>query len=46
MYVLVNVVIPNRIDRKQKEIVEALAKTSLDNHDAFNKYYKNLKKNS
>jgi molecular chaperone DnaJ len=46
MYVVVNVIIPNRIDRKQKEIVEALGKTNLEGHDAFNKYYKNLKKNS
>lgn len=46
MYVVINVVIPNRIDRKQKELIEELARTNLENHDAFNKYYKNLKKNS
>lgn len=46
MYVVINVVIPTRIDRKQREIIEELSKTSLDNHDTFNKYYKNLKKSS
>lgn len=46
MYVVINVVIPSKIDRKQKEIVESLSQTTLDNHDAFNKYYKNLKRNS
>lgn len=46
MYVIVNVVIPSKINRKQKEIVEALSKTPLDNHDLFNKYSKHLKRNS
>lgn len=43
MYLTINVIIPKRIDRKQKNLVEELAKTELDNDLAFNTYYKNLK---
>ena len=46
MYVIITVVIPNRIDRKQKEMIESLSKTDLENHETFNKYYKNIKKNN
>lgn len=43
MYVIINVVIPTRIDRKQREMVEALNETNLENNDIFNKYHKNVK---
>ena len=46
MYVVINVVIPTRIDRKQKELIDELSKTNLESHEAFNKYYRNNKKNS
>ena len=43
MYVIINVIIPTKIDRKQKQLIEELAKTTLDNHDTFTKYYRNVK---
>ncbi len=43
MYVVINVVIPNKIDRKQKDLVNQLAMTNLENHDQFTKYKRNLK---
>ena len=43
MYVIVNVVIPNKLDRKQKDLVNQLAKTNLENSDIFNKYKQNIK---
>jgi len=43
MYVIVNVVIPNKLDRKQKDLVNQLAKTNLENSDIFNKYKRNIK---
>lgn len=46
MYVIVNVIIPTRIDRKQKDLIDELSKTNLESHEAFNKYYRNNKKNS
>ena len=44
MYVIVNVVIPNKLDRKQKDLVNQLAKTNLENSDIFNKYKQILNK--
>lgn len=46
MYVVVNVVIPNKLDRKQKDLINQLSDTDLENNDVFNKYHKNVKKNS
>ena len=43
MYVIINVVIPNKLDRKQKDLVNQLAKTNLENSDIFNKYKRNIK---
>lgn len=43
MYVIVNVVIPSKLNRKQKELFKELAKTELDNDSEFNKYNKMLK---
>lgn len=40
MLVLVNVIIPNRLDRKQKELINELSKTNLEQHEAFIKYNK------
>ena len=44
MYVILNVIIPNKIDRKQKKLFEELATTSLDDNSEFkrlNNYIKN-----
>lgn len=43
MYVIINVVIPNKLDRKQRELIEMLSKTDLENHETFNKYKKKIK---
>lgn len=42
MYVVMNVVIPDKLDRKQKDLINQLANTDLENNDAFNKYKKNI----
>lgn len=38
MYVIINVIIPNKLDRKQKELMIELSKTDLEQHEAFIKY--------
>ena len=43
MYVIVNVIIPSKINRKQKELFKELAKTELDGDSEFTKYNKKLK---
>lgn len=43
MYVIVNVVIPNKLNKKQKDLFKELAKTELDNDSEFTKYNKKLK---
>ena len=43
MYVIVNVVIPNKLSKKQKDLFKELAKTELDNDSEFTKYNKRLK---
>jgi molecular chaperone DnaJ len=43
MYVIVNVVIPDRLDRTQKELILQLSKTNLGSNDIFNKYKRNSK---
>lgn len=43
MYVITNVIIPNKLNRKQKELFKELAKTELDNDSEFAKYNKKLK---
>lgn len=40
MFLTINVVIPKKIDRKQKKIIEELANTSLDNEIVFNNFKK------
>jgi DnaJ-class molecular chaperone len=43
MYVTINVVIPDRLDRKQKDLINELAKTDLEANDAFNKYKRKIR---
>ncbi|HHT38164.1 MAG TPA: molecular chaperone DnaJ [Mollicutes bacterium] len=43
MYVIVNVVIPTKLDRKQKDLINKLAETNLENNDIFTKYKKKVK---
>ena len=44
MYVVANVIIPEKLSRDQKKLFEQLANTSLDNSPEFRKYYKFLDK--
>lgn len=44
MYVVVNVIVPEKLNRKQKGILEDLLKSDLDNDDAFKEFEKNKKK--
>lgn len=43
MYVIVNVIIPSKLTRKQKELFKELALTDLDSDSEFSKYNKKLK---
>ena len=43
MYVIVNVVIPSKLNKKQKELFKELSKTDLDTDSEFTKYNKRLK---
>ena len=44
MYVVVSVIIPEKLSRDQKKLFEELSKTSMDNSPEFKKYYKYLNK--
>ena len=44
MYVVANVIIPEKLTRDQKKIFEELSRTTLDNTPEFRKYYKFLNK--
>ena len=44
MYVIVDVIIPEKLTRDQKKLLEELANTTLDNTPEFKKYYKFLNK--
>ncbi|MFA5696467.1 MAG: molecular chaperone DnaJ [Bacilli bacterium] len=44
MYVIIDVVIPTKLDKKQRQILEDLNKTDLENHEDFERYYKKTKK--
>ena len=44
MYVVVNIIIPTKLNRKQRSLLEDLLDSGLDNEDAFKEYQKNLKK--
>ena len=43
MYVIINVIIPSKLNKKQKDLFKELAKTELDNDSEFTKYNKRLK---
>lgn len=43
MYVILNVIIPEKISREQKRIFESLDNNELEKHDAFKKYRNYLK---
>ena len=44
MYVVANVIIPEKLTRDQKKLFDALSETTLDNTPEFKKYYKYLNK--
>lgn len=44
MYVIADVIIPEKLTKEQKKLFEQLSKTSLDNTPEFRKYYKFLNK--
>ena len=44
MYVVANVIIPEKLTREQKKLFEELSDTTLDNSPEFKKYYKFLNK--
>lgn len=43
MYVIVNIIIPSKLSRKQKELFKELAETDLDSDSEFTKYNKMIK---
>lgn len=42
MYVVLDVIIPTKLDRKQKELLKELSKTTLDNSEEFKNFKKYL----
>ena len=44
MYVIIDVVIPSKLSRKQKELFKELSETDLDDDSKFTKYNKRLKR--
>ena len=42
MYVIINVIVPSKLNKKQKDLFKELAKTELDNDSEFTKYNKRL----
>ncbi len=42
MYLITNIIIPNKLDREQKKLFASLNKTTLDNNDAFKTFNKYL----
>ena len=43
MYIIVNVIIPSKLSKKQKDLFKELSLTDLDNDSEFTKYTKKLK---
>jgi len=43
LYAIINVVIPTKIDRKQKKLLESLEETKLDNSNEFKEFRRHLK---
>ena len=44
LYIVLNIVIPTKLDRKQKKLFEELRDTELENNDIFKKFKKYFKK--
>ena len=44
LYVILNIIIPTKLDKKQRKIFEELRETELDNNDIFKKFKKYFKK--
>lgn len=44
MYIIIKVVVPTKLDRKQKELFNSLLKTDLDNNDTIGKFRKFFRK--
>ena len=44
LYIIIKVVTPTKLDRKQKELFKELSKTDLDNSDIIKRFLKNFKK--
>lgn len=40
LYIVLNLVLPNKLTREQKDLFEALSKTDLTNNEAFRKFEK------
>ena len=40
LYIILNLVLPNKLTREQKDLFEALSKTDLTNNEAFRKFEK------
>lgn len=43
MYVVVNIIIPTKLDKEQRKLVEMLSKTNLSNEEEFKNFKKSLK---
>lgn len=43
LYIVLNVIVPTKLDRKQKKLFEELRETELENNDAFKKFKKYFK---
>ena len=44
LYIIINVIMPTKLDRKQRKLFEELSETVLDDHDKFKKFRKYFKK--
>ena len=44
LYIIINVIMPTKLDRKQRKLFEELSETTLDDHDKFKKFKKYFKK--
>ena len=44
MYVVVNIIIPTKLNKEQKKLIEMLDKTDLDNNSEFKDFKKFVKK--
>ncbi len=44
MFAIIDVIIPDKLDKKQKELIHNLAKTPLEQHEIFKKFDKNIKR--